>query len=395
MTRPARKHPRILFISAKHYLMAELIAGCQALGLEHAYLFLGGISSSAELEEKLRGEVDRFSPDFLLTMNHLGLDREGLVSEFCRQRELPVLSWFVDRPDLFLPQYGNLDNPFIVYAVWDADAVRLLEIGGYGRAFHLPLAADLGRMHFIPDAAPLRDVAFVGNSMQAATDKCWKLSGQPDTLRGLWEDVAGKFAASALRDLPEFVAGENLEAHALRESCDSGPQAALDSFVYWRATQRYRRDCMEALLQFGPVVAGDEHWRALIGAEASWAYTRPLHYYSDLPDFYRSTKINFNTTSMQMKGALNQRVFDVPASGGFLLTDYREQLDAAFEVGREVVCYHGVEEIGDLVRHYLANPSARREISLRARARIEREHSYAHRIETICVNMKRMYGTPA
>lgn len=394
MTRPARKHPRILFISAKHYLMAELIAGCQALGLEHAYLFLGGISSSAELEEKLRGEVDRFSPDFLVTMNHLGLDREGLVSEFCRQRELPLLSWFVDRPDLFLPQYGNLDNPFIAYAVWDADAVGPLEIAGYGRAFHLPLAADLGRMHFIPDAAPLRDVAFVGNSMQVAKEKCWRLSGQADTLRGLWEDVAGKFAASAVRDLHEFEAMEYAEANAVRELCDPSQKAALDSFVYWLATQLYRRDCMEALLPFGPVVAGDEHWRVLIG-DFSWTYAGPLHYYSDLPDFYRSTVISFNTTSMQMKGALNQRVFDVPASGGFLLTDYREQLDAAFEVGREVVCYHGVEEIGDLVRHYLANPSARREISLRARARIEREHSYAHRIETICANMKRMYGTPA
>lgn len=394
MTRPSRTHPRILLISAKHYLMGELIAGCQALGLEHAYLFLGGISSPAELEEKLRGEVDRFAPDFLLTMNHLGLDREGLVSEFCRQRELPLLSWFVDRPDLFLPQYGNLDNSFIAYAVWDADAVGPLEIGGYGRAFHLPLAADLGRMHFIPDAAPPRDVAFVGNSMQVAKEKCWRLSGQPDTLRGLLEDVAGKFAASAVRDLPEFVARENPKANALRESCDSGQKAALDSFVYWLATQLYRRDCMEALLPFGPVVAGDEHWRTLLG-DSSWIYAGPLHYYSDLPAFYRSTGINFNTTSMQMKGALNQRVFDVPASGGFLLTDYREQLDAAFEVGREVVCYHCVEEIGDLVRHYLANPSARREISLRARARIEREHTYAHRIETICANMKRMYGTPA
>ncbi len=389
-----RNRPKILLISAKHYLMAELVSGCQSLGIDHGVLFLGGISSSSELEEKLRIEVDRFAPDFLLTMNHLGLDREGMVSEFCRQRELPLLSWFVDRPDLFLPQYANLDNPCLAYAVWDADAIKPLENAGYGPAFHLPLAADLRRIQFVPDAPALRDVAFVGNSMQAAKEKCWRLSGQPDTLRGLWEDIAGKFAASAVRDLPEFVAKENPKAHALRESCDSGPKAALDSFVYWLATQLYRRDCMEALLPFGPLVAGDEHWRTLLG-DSSWTYAGPLHYYSDLPDFYRSTGINFNTTSMQMKGALNQRVFDVPASGGFLLTDYRLQLNAAFEVGREVVCYHGVEEIGDLVRHYLSNPSARREISLRARVRIEREHSYAHRIETICANMKRMFGTPA
>jgi spore maturation protein CgeB len=394
MTSATRSHPRILLISAKHYLMAELVAGCKALGLEHAYLFLGGISSAAELEEKLRTEVNRFAPDFLLTMNHLGLDREGLVSEFCRQRELPLLSWFVDRPDLFLPQYRNLDNPCLAYAVWDQDAIKPLADAGHGAAFHLPLAADLSRIHFVPDALPLRDVAFVGNSMQAATEKCWALSAQPDSLRGFWEDVAGKFAASDERDLSEFVGRETPEANALRENCEPASRAALDSFVYWRATQLHRVRCMQELLPLEPVVAGDDHWKPLLG-DASWIHAGPLHYYSDLPDFYRSTKVNFNTTSMQMKGALNQRVFDVPASGGFLLTDYRAQLPAAFDVGREVVCYQAAEEIGDLVHHYLANPAERLKIARRARARIEKEHSYAHRMATICANMKRMFGTPA
>ncbi len=374
--------------------MAELSAGCQALGLEHAYLFLGGVSSSVELEATLRAEVERFAPDFLLTMNHLGLDHEGLVSEFCRQRELPLLSWFVDRPDLFLPHYHNLDNPFLAYAVWDSDAVKSLADAGYKEAFHLPLAADLNRLTFILDAPDLREVAFVGNSMQAATEKCWRLSGQPDTRKDLWEAVARRFVDSAVRDVSEFVAVENPAASALRCRCAPSLRAALDSFIYWRATQVYRLRCMKEILPFYPVLAGDEHWRTQLG-DASWTYIGPLRYYSDLPDFYRTTSVNFNTTSMQMKGALNQRVFDVPASGGFLLTDYRAQLDAAFEVGREVVCYHEVEEIGDLVRHYLANSSARREITLRARARIEREHTYARRVETICAHMKRLFGTPA
>jgi spore maturation protein CgeB len=394
MSRSIRKRPRILLISAKHYLMAELAAGCQALGLEHAYLFLGGISSAAELEERLRIEVDGFAPDFLLTMNHLGLDREGMVSEFCRRRELPLLSWFVDRPDLFLSQYRNLDNPCLAYAVWDADAARPLEDAGHGQVFHLPLAADLGRLEFVPDSHALREVAFVGNSMQAATEKCWSLSGQPDILREFWEDAAEKFVASAVRDLPAFFAGENPEANALRELCDPQAKAALDSFVYWRATQVYRTDCFQALLPFAPVLAGDEHWRMLLG-DGSWTHAGPLNYYSDLPAFYRSTRINFNTTSMQMKGALNQRLYDVPASGGFLLTDYREQIDAAFEVGSEIVCYYGVEEIGDIVRHYLANSAARKKIAARARQRIEKEHSYAHRIATICANMSQLYGIPA
>ena len=47
----------------------------------------------------------------------------------------------------------------------------------------------------------------------------------------------------------------------------------------------------------------------------------PLNYYKDLPLLYNACKINFNATSLQMKEAVNQRVFDVPACGAFLLTD--------------------------------------------------------------------------
>lgn len=387
-------HPRILLISAKHYLMAELVAGCRSLGLEHAYLFLSGIASAAELENKLQTEVDRFAPDFLLTMNHLGLDREGIVSEFCRKRELPLLSWFVDRPDLFLPQYRNLDNPFIAYAVWDADALTPMSNMGFDHVFHLPLAVDLERTHFVSNAQARRDVAFVGNSMHSASEKSWKLSGQPESSRSFWEGVARKFVESERHDLPAFLAREYPEANALRTACEPSLKAVLDSFVYWQATQFYRLDCMKELLPIKPVVAGDDHWQSLLRGE-SWTHVGPLNYYNELPEFYRSTRINFNTTSMQMKGALNQRVFDVPASGGFLLTDYHEQIDAAFEVGQEVICYSSVDEIGDLIRYYMANPSVRRDIALHARQRIEKEHSYAHRIQTICSSMRHIYGTPA
>lgn len=389
-----RKRPRILLLSSRHYLMAELAAGCRALGIDHAYLFLGGVASGAELETLLAEEVERLKPHFLLTMNLLGMDREGLVSEFCRLRSLPLLNWFVDRPDLFLPAYRNLDNSRILHAAWDADAVESLHTSGCAHAFHLPLAADLARIRFAPERDACRDVGFVGNSMQAAVDMCWQNSRQPQETKSFWDEVAKSFAESESRALEGHLRDRYPLALELRDRCDMPARLALDGFLYWQATQVYRLDCLRALLPFAPVVAGDAHWRDMLPS-GSWSHAAPLNYYSDLPDFYRGTRVNFNTTSMQMKGALNQRVFDVPASGGFLLTDWRAQLGAAFEEGREVVCYREAGEIEDLLRHYLDNPSARLGIARRARQRIEREHSYAHRIATACAQMARICGTPA
>lgn len=68
---------------------------------------------------------------------------------------------------------------------------------------------------------------------------------------------------------------------------------------------------------------------------------------------------------MQMKGAVNQRVFDVPAAGAFVLTDWREQMDELFEPGKEIVCYREPGEVPELIRWWLAHPDARRRSPLR------------------------------
>lgn len=397
-TSSSRTGPRILLISAHHHLMGELLSACRELGIEHAHLFVGHISSGAELEAGLSDAVEKLRPDFFLTINHSGLDREGLVSELCRTWQRPCLSWFVDRPDLFLPYYRNLDNPWLAYAVWDLDARPSLEEQAAGRVFHLPLGADLARIKFAPGSSWQRRVGFVGNSMQKAVDKSWQgfrqACGQALSMQDFWSKVAQGFATSTVREIGAYLQQEHPLAWEQRCSLDAQKVAALDAFLYWRSTQEYRIRCVRELLPFTPVIAGDDKWSQPLGEEA-WKYAGALNYYTELPLFYAQTMINFNTTSMQMKGAFNQRVFDVPASGGFLLTDYREQLEEAFVIGQEVVCYAHVEEIKDLIRYFLRHPKARAKITSQARQRLEKEHGYTHRLRTICQQMHQIFGTPA
>jgi spore maturation protein CgeB len=90
-----------------------------------------------------------------------------------------------------------------------------------------------------------------------------------------------------------------------------------------------------------------------------------------------------------MKTAVNQRVFDVPAAGGFLLTDYKAQLPELLELGKEIVCYRDPDEIPDLIRFYLKHSRAREEIISRGRRRILAEHTYVHRLQTMVETIRR------
>lgn len=75
------------------------------------------------------------------------------------------------------------------------------------------------------------------------------------------------------------------------------------------------------------------------------------------------------------------RVFEVPACGGFLLTNACEQLERLYAVGAEMVCYRSLEELRRLTAYYLARPEERREIAARASRRARQEHTFKRRLE--------------
>jgi len=152
-------------------------------------------------------------------------------------------------------------------------------------------------------------------------------------------------------------------------------------------TRRLRRDLVQALAPEGLVVRGDEDWRAVT---MNWG--PGLGYNEELAPFYRDCTVNLNSTSIQMSSAVNQRVFDCPGAGGFLLTDNQASLAELFEVESEVAVYNTLEEAREQLRWFAGRPEARKEIVSRARKRILGEHTYRHRLEEIAGLLKGIYG---
>jgi spore maturation protein CgeB len=83
-----------------------------------------------------------------------------------------------------------------------------------------------------------------------------------------------------------------------------------------------------------------------------------------------------------MKDGLNQRVFDVPAAGGFLLTDFKESLLDLFKEG-EVACFHDPEEARAKLQYFQTRPEERRAVAAKARERVLAQHTVAHRVQTV------------
>jgi spore maturation protein CgeB len=163
----------------------------------------------------------------------------------------------------------------------------------------------------------------------------------------------------------------------------------FEAAVIWKATLHYRLGCINEIKNQGLRIYGDKHWKNLLRNNAD-VYPS-INYYKELPYLFNASKINFNATSLQMREAVNQRVFDVPACSAFLLTDHQESLHELFDTGSEVVTYNDKEEIPELVKYYLDNQSARDRIVERARSRVLKEHTYKHRLNSMIEFMKKRY----
>ncbi|MDP2324717.1 MAG: glycosyltransferase, partial [Gammaproteobacteria bacterium] len=144
---------------------------------------------------------------------------------------------------------------------------------------------------------------------------------------------------------------------------------------------------VEGLAPDGLHVRGDDHWQSVT---LQWG--PGLSYTGALADFYRDCTVNLNSTSIQMAAAVNQRVFDCPGAGGFLLTDRQASLAALFDMDREVACYGSLAEAREQLRWFRERPLARREIALAAQRRILGEHTYRHRLETLAGWLSERYG---
>ncbi len=389
--------PRVLFFSRPYFLVDEIRAGLARLGLPFCEIPVGlGDTARPGFVEELLSSVLDFRPDFVLTVNHFGMDREGRLAALLDSLDLPLASWFVDSPHLILHEFPNQASGRIALFTWDADTVEDLMGAGFAHVAWLPLATDPHR--FRPGLgtdnpeAWRSNVSFVGNSMRRAVDEALQRLGLAPGLNEAYASAAAAFMQSGERTARVFLEKQRPDLWGLVCGLpDAARRLAFESLITWEATRLYRLDCVRRLLPFEPVVAGDAGWRDALPGEG-WRALPPLDYFSDLPRFYPAAKVNFNCTSRQMKGAVNQRVFDVPACGAFVLSDSQPQMDELFEPGLESACYRSPEEIGDAVARWIADDAGRARVSERARRRILAEHTYERRLLNLVEVMRRTFG---
>lgn len=385
---------KAVLIDPGYFLIREVEKALKDLGHKVVKLPVSGDDEGNAVVSRLIETVLDFRPDFLLTMNHLGFDEDGVLSEFFRSIEMPVASWYVDSPRLIVQAFEKNVSPWMSLFLWDKSYLEDMKAMGFESVQYLPLGTDESLFRPLTAGKHKKkldiyscDIGFVGNSMVEPVNE-WMEKVQPG-LHEIVDEAAEHVAGTAtmhgdiMKVIHEAARG-NVNALPMKEKMD------LEAAVLWKATLLYRLSCVQRLKDFNVSIYGDSLWKRLL-TDRNFSLFPPVNYYRDLPFLYNACSINFNATSRQMSEAVNQRVFDVPACGSFVLTDYQMSLEELFDIGREIITYKDKDEIPGLVRYYLDNPDEREAVARTARERVLKEHTYKHRLGSMIDSMKQRY----
>ena len=102
--------------------------------------------------------------------------------------------------------------------------------------------------------------------------------------------------------------------------------------------------------------------------------------HTEMPLVFRHSKINLNITSKAIRTGLPLRIFDVLACGGFLLTNYQDELGDYFTIGSDLDCYTSENELLSKVDYYLTHEQDRTEIAHNGYMKVCKYHNYPERL---------------
>lgn len=380
--RSGLSHGGIVLMEGDFFLQQELHAAIRQEGKTVIPFHYKQWLNINEYESQLQKIFQELHPEALLSVNMLGFDGNGVLAEYTERLGIPVLVWFVDDPrPILLSQKASIRSTMVA-CTWERRYCGFLQQAGFSSVTYLPLATD-PELFSRPSGLDRRyGCGFVGSSMgeRFLADIATKFLWQP-AFQVLAVAVANRLIVDPEYDV-DFLTEDYLHQQGTKlPFSDDRNRTWLRSYVIHTASMIKRQRVIAAVEPLGVELFGDaDGWRKLCGKQVKTH--NAIDYRHELSRYYAAIDININITSLQMPTAVNQRVFDVPMSGSFLIADYQKDLDTLFATD-ELALYHSSEELSEKVVYFQRHKAERIAITNRARRRILQEHTYNHRFRTM------------
>jgi len=119
-------------------------------------------------------------------------------------------------------------------------------------------------------------------------------------------------------------------------------------------------------------------------------YKGTANYYTKMSQVFATSKINFNSSLYNIRTGISLRILDILAAGGFLLTNYQEELFDYYEADNDFVFYTSVDDALEKAAFYLEQEELREKIALSGMFRTWEQFSYEKQLAKIFEKVPRL-----
>ena len=304
---------------------------------------------------------------------------------FFRKHNIPLVLLCFENPFFGLNK-GLFDEiryfqDYYYFFVWDTYYLDLLK-KDFKNCFPIRHASDIpGTIDDLSDSKKTpfdRNIAFVGNG----TDFIQLRNKRKETsnpINDLIDDALDRKINAPGENIIDILEAtmrvypDSKEFASTFSSSDDYFHKGIVHSLYEEGLGRYRYELLNRLSMFHIDYYGNSNWNA-----QHIHFHPPVSYTDQLPNIYRSTAINLDFPPLQSVCSINNRFFDVGASGSFLLTEGRTDLTAIFDDAKAIT-FTSFEELVEKIKFYLENRGVRDEVARKMRDCVFQNHTYLHR----------------
>lgn len=380
---------RLLYIDYKMIGKDDIIEAFYSFGYDVTiidYPVLYG-ENSEKTNELIENEICR-GYSLVFTSNYY-----PSVSDICQKNKTKYISWTYDSPRISL--YDISINNRCNYAfVFDSEECVSLRNKGVSRVYYMPLGVNTKRISLLDISSKdeglfSSDVSLVAslyNENHNLYDRLYeKLDeyhrGYIDAVINAQKNVYGSvFLEESLRDdiLKELY---RVMPHGFGRNNLADDRYIYANYFLARKTATYqRKEFIRAIsdrYQIKVYTPGD------ISDIPTAQFMGTVDYNTDMNKVFCCSKINLNVTLPSIKTGIPLRALDIMGAGGFLLTDYRADMEGLFEPGIDYDYYTSIDDALYKIAYYLEHEDERNQIAENGKRKVELELTYLARIRDI------------
>lgn len=372
----------------------DLLWGLVENGIEPD-IYGGDITVQSYIEEENRKFTDYLKDktyDFVITYYFV-----PVVSDVCRDRNIKYVAWVVDSPqiELYTDSALNYNNYIFVF---DNMQYERMERRGIPHLYHHSLAVNISRIAGVQiddedGEAYGCDISFVGNLYEDNHYNKEMFHLSPDIKQYL-DSIILKTALHWGEEYSVFGTISSCICNDLQKYVKPWEKYSIDNGYFYELYYLARKITEIDRVCILNALAENHKVDLFTGSNTIALNNVRVHgrvsYTEEAPKIFRLSKINLNITMRTIETGVPQRVFDIMGAGGFVISNYQEELEALFVPDEEIVFFKDMGELIMKINYYMTHEEERVQIAERGWRKVTEHYSYKKAIEDIILSIKKV-----